>query len=230
MFPWCFTILAFAPDLGNALKRVQSLMFGEEIGQGSICRVYQATCPSSNEQFAVKRISLPKSVCKRAEVLQRAAREAAAARALSDLVPHPDEIVRHFACVYDEGEDTIDLVMELCRGPCLAQLRNQTCSGCLPESRVRNMAAAVARALGHLHGIGLLCIDLKAENVVLDPTEQVQYVCTACVRRLGPPTSTSNQYESSSRMFILDRRTRAASSRTVRHAFQHKYDISYMKV
>ncbi|GIL68179.1 hypothetical protein Vafri_21448 [Volvox africanus] len=34
------------------------------------------------------------------------------------------------------------------------------------------MAAAVARALGHLHGIGLLCIDLKAENVVLDPTEQ----------------------------------------------------------
>ncbi|GLI62287.1 hypothetical protein VaNZ11_004850 [Volvox africanus] len=172
MFPWCFTITAFAPDLGNALKRVRGLLFGEEIGEGSICRVYQATCPSSHEHFAVKKISLPKSACQRAEVLQRAAREAAAARALSDLVPRPDEIVRHFACVYDEGEDNIYLVMELCRGPCLTKLRSQTCSGRLPESRVRNMVAAISRALGHLHGIGLLCIDLKAENVVLDPTEQ----------------------------------------------------------
>ncbi|GIL90386.1 hypothetical protein Vretifemale_18024 [Volvox reticuliferus] len=172
MFPWCFTISAFASDIGNALKRVQGLTFGEEIGQGSICRVYQATCPVSHERFAVKTIPLPKPVCQRAEVLQRAAREAAAARVLSDLVPHPDEIVRHFACVYDEGEDAIKMVMELCRGPCLSKLRSQANSGRIPESRVRKMVAAISRALGHLHDIGLLYVDLKAENVVLDPTEQ----------------------------------------------------------
>ncbi|GLC36420.1 hypothetical protein PLESTM_000444500 [Pleodorina starrii] len=172
MFLSCFTTEAFAADVPSALERAKRLILEQEIGQGSIGRVRQAVCPVSHETFAVKSIPLPKGAAQRAEVVQRIAREAAAARALSGLTTPPEGLVRYFACVYDAEEDAVMLVMELCRGPCLAQLLRQETSGRLSEVRVRRIVSTVARALGQLHGAGLLCVDIKAENVVLNPTEE----------------------------------------------------------
>ncbi len=43
----------------------------------------------------------------------------------------------------------------------------------MPEARVRAVLRAVASALGALHGAGVLCCDLKTENVVLLEEDEV---------------------------------------------------------
>ncbi|PNH00448.1 Serine/threonine-protein kinase nrc-2 [Tetrabaena socialis] len=167
MLPFCFSTPAFAPDADSALLRARALNLGPELGQGSICRVFEAECPATQQRFAVKRVPLPAALAARRAVFERLAREAAAAAALAAAPGGPctEIIVRHHACVYDSTEE------ELYRGPCLARLRRQHPGGQLPEARVRRIVAAVAAALGCLHGVGLLAVDLKAENVVSDPAE-----------------------------------------------------------
>ncbi|KXZ46936.1 hypothetical protein GPECTOR_39g430 [Gonium pectorale] len=175
MLPFCFTLPSFAPTLDEALRRVRALRLGDEMGQGSIGRVLQAECPITQERFAIKRVPLPAPPEQRLSVLKRAAREAAVAQALAALGPgtRPASLVRHFACLYDTSEDAVLFVMQPCRGPCLAALRLREPSRRLPEERVRPMMVHVAKALGALHSsLGVLCVDLKAENVALDPTEE----------------------------------------------------------
>ncbi|GFR52443.1 hypothetical protein Agub_g15017 [Astrephomene gubernaculifera] len=173
MQPFCFSVPGFASDLDSALRRVNAFKFAHELGQGSLGRVQHAECPATRECFAVKRVRLPASAEKRVTILQRVAREAAAARVLSSVSPHPTGVVRHFACLYDNSTDEVLFVMQLCKGPCLAELRQKEgMAGRLPEARVRRLVGGVTVALGQLHAAGLLCVDLKAENVVLDASEE----------------------------------------------------------
>ncbi|KAG2432041.1 hypothetical protein HYH02_013111 [Chlamydomonas schloesseri] len=173
---FCFTVPEFANDMDAALTRYNSLSFDkDDKGIGSISRVLAATCPTSRKRcFAAKLVPLPSGAHERCQVLQRVARESAVAQALAAQQPFPQGLVRHYACLYDPGADAVVLVMQLCEGPNLAELRRQQreSGGRLPEARVKHMARQVAAALGHMHGLGLLCVDLKAENVMLAPTEQ----------------------------------------------------------
>ncbi|PNW83036.1 hypothetical protein CHLRE_06g304050v5 [Chlamydomonas reinhardtii] len=144
------------------------------MGKGSIARVAAATCLTSDKRLAAKRVPLPRETKERLQVLQRLARESAVAQALATQQPFPEGLVRQCACVYDTEADTVVFIMQLCEGPNLAELRRQqkAAGGRLPEARVQHIVRQVAVALGQLHRLGFLCVDLKAENVVLAPTEQ----------------------------------------------------------
>lgn len=130
------------------------------MGSSSICRVCEETCPTTGASFAVKTIALPQSPEQRAAVLKRVAREALAAQRL---LQHPyAHIARHHACV-ERGEE-VKVVMQLCPGVNLyTQLRR---AGRLGEAAALRVLHQLARALGHLHGLGLVYVDLKPENVV----------------------------------------------------------------
>jgi serine/threonine protein kinase len=73
---------------------------------------------------------------------------------------HPG-VVRLYDHVIDGGRD--HLVLEHVPGGTLAALRG----GCAP-AEVARIGAAVAEALAHVHGRGVVHLDLKAENVLLD--------------------------------------------------------------
>ncbi|KAG2428948.1 hypothetical protein HXX76_011192 [Chlamydomonas incerta] len=175
MLPFCFALPEFAKDRDDALTRFQALTLDSHYkGEGSIARVVAATCPTSGKRFAAKRVSLPRESQERSQVLQRVARESAVAQALATQQPFPEGLVRHHACVYDDAANTVIFIMQLCEGPNLAELRRQQqeARGRLPEARVKHIVRQVAAALGQLHRLGFLCVDLKAENVVIAPTEQ----------------------------------------------------------
>ncbi|MFD7991481.1 serine/threonine-protein kinase [Streptomyces mexicanus] len=69
--------------------------------------------------------------------------------------------------VYDSGrdDDRTYLVMQLIDGP---TLRSVLACGALPERRVRDVGAALARALASVHGAGIVHRDVKPSNVLLD--------------------------------------------------------------
>ncbi|GGW42592.1 serine/threonine protein kinase [Streptomyces lucensis JCM 4490] len=69
--------------------------------------------------------------------------------------------------VYDTGchDDRAYLVMQLVDGPTLRGLLTR---GALPEGRVARLGTALARALAHVHGAGIVHRDVKPSNVLLD--------------------------------------------------------------
>ncbi|MGW0209498.1 protein kinase domain-containing protein [Streptomyces sp. NPDC003233] len=69
--------------------------------------------------------------------------------------------------VYDAGrhDDRTYLVMQLIKGP---TLRSLLACGALPERRVVNVGASLARALTHVHGAGVVHRDVKPSNILLD--------------------------------------------------------------
>ncbi|MGY5120979.1 protein kinase domain-containing protein [Streptomyces sp. 900105755] len=69
--------------------------------------------------------------------------------------------------VYDAGrhDDRTYLVMQLIKGP---TLRSLLACGALPERRVVDVGAALARVLAYVHRAGVVHRDIKPSNILLD--------------------------------------------------------------
>ncbi|MCK6456771.1 MAG: serine/threonine protein kinase [Phycisphaerae bacterium] len=128
----------------------------EPIGRGGMGIVYRARDTVAQRDVALK--ILPRSLAIDDTYLSRFRREAQAASKLK----HPNIVT-----VYDHGvlEKLNYIAFELVDGPSLDRLIRQ--EERLAEAQVVEIALAVARALQHAHGQGVLHRDIKPGNILV---------------------------------------------------------------
>lgn len=127
------------------------------LGAGGMGAVYRAYDELVGETVALKVSSAMTSTDGRTRVSDEQRREVAMARR----VTHPN-----VARVYDLGvvESSIFLTMELVEGRTLSALRTERR---LALSEIATLGRQVASALAAAHGVGVLHLDLKPQNVMI---------------------------------------------------------------
>lgn len=130
------------------------------IGSGEFGKVFQVRRRSTQQTFAMKRLS--KDFYSRRRMTDKAIREIATLHLARD---HPF-VVKLVHTVETAREWC--LVMEYCPHGDLQQLLLAEGSPGLTLARTLRISAEVALALEHLHARGIVFRDLKLENVVLD--------------------------------------------------------------
>ena len=123
------------------------------IGAGGMGEVYRARDTRLNRDVAVK--VLPPAFTQDADRVRRFEQEARAAAALN----HPNVMA-----VFDVGVDgdVPYVVSELLEGE---TLREALSRGALPQRRVTDLAAQIARGMAAAHQKGIVHRDLKPENI-----------------------------------------------------------------
>jgi serine/threonine protein kinase len=127
------------------------------LDSGGQSRVYRAVHPDLGKEVVLK-VSRQAAG---AEAVQQASSLAAEAKLLADL-SHP-----HLARIYDAGviEGRAFLAMEYVRGRTLAQHARFTQ---LAPEQIVSIVAKTARALAVVHAHGILHLDIKPKNIVID--------------------------------------------------------------
>ena len=133
----------------------------EEIGRGSVGRVYAAYDPNVGRRVALKVLVPPAAADARSDAVlrERFVTEARAAGGLD----HPGIVVVHDADV-DPERDLAFIAMELLEGDSLANLLE---SGRLPAERACAIVAQVAEALDYAHERGVVHRDVKPANILI---------------------------------------------------------------
>ncbi len=147
------------------IERIGKYKVLEEIGRGTMGRVYKAHDPVLNRLVAIKTMSA--SVDAGDEMHKRFHREAQAAALLS----HPNIVTVHD---FGEEQDLIFMAMELLEG---TDLRDAIERKLLPglHEKVRVMEQ-ICSALAFAHSKGVVHRDLKPANVHIQPNGQVKIV------------------------------------------------------
>lgn len=144
------------------------------LGRGGMGVVYEARLVDGGEAVAVK--MLRHGLADDHRAVERFRREAAVLGGL-----------RHdgIAGVADLFVDcrTMFLVMELCRGTDLRRII--AARGPAPPAEARKLLGQIAAALAHAHGRGVLHLDVKPSNVLLDDAGLAKLVDFGLARLLG---------------------------------------------
>lgn len=143
------------------------------LGTGSMGLVFKAMDKELNEPVALK--ILRKEIAEDKEHLERLRSEIKLARR----VTHPN-ILR----TYDLGkiDDTPFLSMEYVRGMTLQYLLSN--SGKLPYSAALRVTKQLCLGLASVHQIGILHRDIKAENVIIEPSGNLKLMDFGIARTL----------------------------------------------
>ncbi len=180
--------LAFLPsdalelDLGDTAQR----QFGdyellEQIGEGGMGVVYRARQISLDREVAVKLLSAgPWASRDFVERFQREAQNAAR-------MQHPNIVTIHEVGAVDEMHF---FSMRLIRGSSLAQ--NIREGPRLPPQRVAALMRAIAEAVDYAHRLGVLHLDLKPANVLLDEAGEPHVADFGLARRLEAGSAADN--------------------------------------
>ena len=158
---------ALDPDAGpwRPGGEVGPYTIGARLGAGGMGTVYRARHQATGTDYAIKTIAVdPES-----EDARRFQREGEA-QAIVDAHPHVAKV--HAA---GQAAGRFYLVMDLAAGGDLAQ-RLKAAGGALAIPEAVAIARALAQALAHLHGQGVLHRDLKPSNVLFDDRDQPRLV------------------------------------------------------
>jgi serine/threonine protein kinase len=141
---------------------IPGFVIERELGRGAMGVVYQAWQPHLARRVAIKVVRASHSVD--AEDRRRWLREA---RAIGRL-RHP-----HIVQIHEAGEQDgcLYLVLDLITGGSLAE----RASGPLPARVAAGLMATVARAVDQIHRAGMLHLDIKPSNILLDGLPERQW-------------------------------------------------------
>jgi tetratricopeptide (TPR) repeat protein len=134
---------------------IPGFMIERELGRGGMGIVYQALQPQLARRVAIKVVAA--SALIGAEDRRRWLREA---RAMGR-VRHPNVVRLHDA---GEQDGCLYLVLDLITGGSLAE----RIAGPLPERVAVELTVAIARAVDQIHKAGMLHLDIKPSNILLD--------------------------------------------------------------
>ncbi|MGI8561577.1 MAG: serine/threonine-protein kinase, partial [Luteimonas sp.] len=163
-------------------RRLGEFELLELIGEGGMGLVYRAQQTHLQREVAVKLLSSgpwasPGYIAR----FQQEARHAAK-------LQHPAIVT-----VFEMGEleGLVYYAMQLVRGESLAQhLQRQ--GGKLPEARAAELMRTVAEAVDYAHTLGVLHLDLKPANILLDEEGQPRVADFGLSRFMGPDANLDN--------------------------------------
>ena len=148
---------AGAPASGGGTVVLGRYLLLARLGAGGFGVVWRAHDQLLNREVAVKAISMPSG-----EDRDRATREALASARLA----HPAIVALYEACA--EG-DTFYLISELVHGDTLARL---IAADALGDEEIAQIGTALADALAHAHGRGVIHRDIKPQNVLVPASDE----------------------------------------------------------
>lgn len=153
----------------------------ERIGAGGMAAVYKARDRALGRLVAVK--MLHESLTSDEGFLKRFQQEAHAAANLS----HPNVVTIH-----DIGQDGFRhyIIMEYVEGRTLKQIIRAEADEerTLPISRVLDLAIQICRGIGYAHRAGLVHCDVKPQNILITPDEQVKVADFGIARAVSSAT------------------------------------------
>lgn len=139
------------------------------LGRGAYGKVHLVRCCRDGRAYALKVIGASEVAAKdmAAEVLSERA-------VLASFASEPHPRVARALCAFRSGEQLCVAMPFYGGGTLLTRVAAH--EGGLPESDARDYAAQLVEALGALHARGILYLDLKLENVMLDARGDVALV------------------------------------------------------
>ncbi len=143
----------------SALRQVGPYAIEAVLGRGGMGAVYRGRHGETGVVHAVKLLA-PRRGAPSATTVARFRREA---EALARIAPHPAVAAVHSCGTTDRGE--LWMAIDLVEGDSLAV--HLARSGSFDPLDAARLVVAVARAVEHVHGHGVLHRDIKPENVVL---------------------------------------------------------------
>lgn len=153
----------------------------EELGKGSVGRVYRARLISENETVALKIVH--RELVAQPKVMKMFVREARAGRG----VEHP-----HVVSIYDVGNlyKIFYLAMEYVDGEALIKQLNR--EGPMSGERMAQIGVQVSSGLSYLHSRGIIHRDVKPENILISTTGSVKLADLGLAKNVGGSSSGSS--------------------------------------
>ena len=162
---WCLIEGSPFPELGQIIGQRYHLVQG--LGRGSTGRVYRAVDLDLGRAFAVKAVDLTGE----GDLLEEARLQILDEIQALVRVDSP-YVVKLYQVVHIQDE-TYGLVMELAIGRTLAEVLDARVS--LPVSQAVQFALMISQALSDIHAHGILHLDVKPANIVLDRLSTGRY-------------------------------------------------------
>ncbi|HSJ54870.1 MAG TPA: protein kinase, partial [Anaerolineae bacterium] len=171
--------------IGKILSNRYKLL--DDVGNGGMAWVYLGQDLLEARQVAIKVLYTP--LGQDPDFVRRFVQEARLAMALCN-----DAAGKHVVPVLDYGSDqeTHYLVMEYVEGQNLRQLLE--CEGPLPWERALALARQVTEALQHAHQHGIVHRDVKPENIMVLPGDEVRVLDFGVARARTSPTLTHSGF------------------------------------
>lgn len=157
-------ISAFPEDPLLGLCSAASFTLDAHIGTGKYGKVYRATHTSTGIIVAIKQIRFTNAAMavdiRREECTQH-------------MMEHP-AIRKHYCTYYNKAESTFNLVLEYVEGKPMEAVLKEL--GRIPLDMLRPWSATLVEAIHTMHLHGLTFCDLKPENVLVSPDNNLKII------------------------------------------------------